>query len=135
MKQKDLQFVKDTLLELDPGMDGSEQNKYYLTALVAVSALLCGPDTKRLAKFTELPWDFVETIRQRMVQAELWTERDIVCDHWFGEGKLVCTAAIWLDVLIAEGLVVRQWDEETGDYRYYDATYAPRRDDSPQKVN
>ena len=135
MKLIDLQFVKDTLSELDVSLDGSEQNESYRTGLVAVSALVCGPHTERLAKFTELPPDFVETIRQRMIRAELWTDIDVFYDHWFGEGNIVCTTAVWLDVLIAQGLVVRQWDEERGDYRYWDAAYALSIDDPQQKVN
>ena len=135
MKRKDLQFVKDTLLELDPSLDCSEENEFYLTALVAVSALVCGPDTKPLAKFTGLPRDFVDTIRQRMIRAELWTEIDIFYDHWFGSLNFVRPTAIWLDVLIGQGFLLRCWDEETGDYRYYDVRYAPCSDDSLPKAN
>ena len=37
MRQIDLQFVKDTLLELDPTWEGSEPDESYQTALVVVS--------------------------------------------------------------------------------------------------
>jgi len=123
VKEIDLQFVKDALSELDPSLNDSEETEAYRTALVVVAALVEGPDTVRLAEFTEMPWDFVETIRRRMIQAELWNEIDIFCDHWFVEGGIVRPTALWLDVLIAQGLLVRSWDEEAADYRYFDANY------------
>jgi hypothetical protein len=51
--------VKDTLLDLDPSLDGSETDEMYNTALVVLSALSCGPDVTRLAAFTGLPEAFV----------------------------------------------------------------------------
>jgi len=62
VKQIDLQFVKDTLSELDPRLEGGTPDDFYLTALVLVSALVCGPDTARLAEFTQLPREFVQAI-------------------------------------------------------------------------
>ena len=90
-----------------------------------LSALACGPDTSRLAAFTGLPEDFIVTIRQRMIRAELWIELTICCDHWEVGAGVVSMGAFWSDVLVAEGLVIRQWDEESGDYRYFAAVYAP----------
>jgi hypothetical protein len=66
MKSIDLQFVKDTLLDLDPSLDGSETDEMYNTALVVLSAVSCGPDVTRLAAFTGLPEAFVAAIRPRM---------------------------------------------------------------------
>jgi len=43
--------------------------------------------------------------------------------------------AVCLDVLIAQGLAVRKWDEKAGDYRYYDSAYALSSKDPQQKVN
>ena len=128
MKAIDLQFVKDSLAELDPSLDGKQPDDAYRTALVLVSALTWGPDTQHLANFTELPVEFVSAIRRRMIAAELWTEVEVFCDHWFGEANLVCTTALWLDVLIGQGLVVRAWDETAGDYRYFLAEYAEATD-------
>ena len=123
MKSKDLQYVKDTLLELDPEVTGLRAQSYN-TALVVLSALTCGPNVQRLAAFTGLSQDFVAAIRARMVQAELWTELDVFSDHWNVAEGVVNTTAFWLDVLIAEGLAVRRWDEGVGDYRYRAAEHA-----------
>ena len=86
-------------------------------------------------EFTQLPRTFVETIRHRMIRAELWTESDVFYAHWFGEGNLVCTTAVWLDVLTGQGLVVRKWDEDAGDYRYSHFAYELAANDPQQKVN
>ena len=92
VEQTDLQFVKKSLSEL--GFDGGTPDEQYLTTLVLASALVCGPETAPLAELTQLPADFVEAIRQRMIQAGLWTEIDVMCDHWFGEGNVASITAI-----------------------------------------
>jgi len=124
MKPVDLQFVKHILSEIDPSLDGSQQNEAYNAALTVFSAIVCGPDPRGLAAFTGLPIEVVATIRERMIRAELWTELDVNCDHWFVAEDVVSSTAFWVDVLVAEGLLVRNWDEAEGDYRYCDSAYA-----------
>jgi hypothetical protein len=124
MKTIDLQYVKDTLWELDPGAKDYETRSTYNTALVVLSALYCGPGTIRLADFTLLPRAFVAAIRQRMTKAELWSEFDVHCDHWQPEEGKFDSVAFWLDALVAEGLVIRRWRDEVGDYWYCATEYA-----------
>jgi hypothetical protein len=69
-----LEFVKETLLEIDPSLNGAEETESYKTALVLLSAMFLGPDTKRLEEFTQLSRTFIAPIRDRMIRAELWTE-------------------------------------------------------------
>jgi hypothetical protein len=135
MKRIDLRFVKDTLSELDPTLDHDKRNASYNTALVLLSALVCGPNTGRLAAFTELRTDFVDAIRQRMIQAELWTDSDVLCDHWFVRDNVVSLSAFWSDTLVGEGLVVRRWDEEVGNYRYCAVEFATAGSGGQPKVN
>ena len=125
VKATDLRLVKETLLELDASLAGTEEDESYKTALVLLSALACAPDTTRLAEFTQLPREFVAPIRQRMIRAQLWTESDACCDHWYVADGVFCTTFFWLDVLVAQGLVVRQWVEEEGEYRYWDECVCP----------
>jgi hypothetical protein len=61
-----------------------------------------------------------------MIRAQLWTEVDVCCDHWYVSDGMFCTNYFWLDVLVAEGLAVRQWAEEEGQYRYWDEEHAPQ---------
>jgi hypothetical protein len=135
VKAKGLRFLKETLLELDPSLEGAEADECYEAALVLLSALACGPDTTALADFTELPREFVATIRQRMIRAELWTELDVSYDHWFVTDGVVCTTFFWLDVLVAQGRVVRQWVEKDGQYRYWDEAFAPGTEQNEQTAN
>ncbi|HJY83035.1 MAG TPA: hypothetical protein VKK81_18380 [Candidatus Binatia bacterium] len=51
---------------------------------------------------------FVEAIRLRMIQAELWTESEVLCDHRFGEGNTIFLSSFSVDLLIAQGKVVRR---------------------------
>jgi hypothetical protein len=119
--------VKDFLSELDLDATNEEEPELYNTALVLLSALVCGPDTGRLAVFTGLACSFVSSIRRRMIQAELWTDTNVCYDEWFVADGVLCTSCFWLDVLVAEGLVSRAWDEEMGQYCYkYEPDYARR---------
>jgi len=135
VKATDLRLVKETLLQLDPSLAGTEEDERYKTALLLLSALACAPDTTRLAEFTQLPREFVAPIRQRMIRAQLWTESDGCCNHWYVADGVFCTTFFWLDVLVAQGLVVRQWDEEVGEYRYWDEEFAPQRERCDERVN
>lgn len=118
MEIKDLQFVKDSLAELGFALGGKQPDDTYRTALVIVSALTCGTDAERSARFNKLPVEFVQAIRRRMIAAELWTDMDVHCDHWFAGSNQVSSSAGSADLLVAEGLVVRAWDEASGDHRY-----------------
>jgi len=118
MRTIDLQFLKDTLEELDPELKGDDGTAFYRGCVVLLAALRLGPDVDALADLTGYGLDFVATIGRRMLEAELWTEADICCDHWFTEDGQCYATAFWADTLVAEGLVFREWSEEEGDYRY-----------------
>jgi len=121
-----LQFVKDRLLEIDPSVQGTEDTESYKAALILLSALVCGPNAKQLERFTGLPGDLIRQVRHRMIEAQLWTAVGICCDDWF-IGDAFCDTQFWADVLVAEGLVVREWIEDEGCYCYYAMEFAPRR--------
>ena len=135
VKVTNLRFVKEMLLKLDPSLASTQEDKSYNTAIVLLSAFACGPDTTRLAEFTHLPREFVAMLRQRMIQAQLWSETDVFCDHWDVAEGVFCTTFFWVDVLVAQGLVVRQWVEGAGQYRYWDNTFAQERERHRQRVN
>ena len=119
-----LEFVKETLLEIDPSLNGAEETESYKAALVLLSAMFLGPDTTRLVEFTRLSRTFISTIRKRMIRAELWTESATQYDHWFVGDCEIRPGCFWADVLVAEGQVVRRWVEEEGDFRYWAAEFA-----------
>ena len=135
MKKITLEHIRDAVTEFDPTLENSTEVDTYRTAVVLFAALVHGPDTKVLTNFTTFAPEFVETIRRRMIQAELWTEIDVACDHWFSQGNMICPTAIWLDVLVAQGKAVRRWEEEQGEYRYWHADFAYGVPNSKPAVN
>ena len=50
------------------------------------------------------------------------------CNHWFLGDRVFSSSSFWADELVAEGLVIRQWVEEEGQYRYCGEAFAPRED-------
>ena len=113
-----VEAVKSVLAELDLDIAIQEQPEFYNTALVLLSAPICGPDPARLSKFTGLAHSFIAPIRRRMMQAELWTDTEVHCEEWYAVDGMLCAKYFWLDVLVAEGLVMRAWDEAEGQYCY-----------------
>lgn len=105
-------------MELDPGLAGCNDGHRYKAALVLLSALHVSGDPVLLAQFTRLPLGYISEIHRRMILAELWSEEDVCCEHWFASQQKFRAAAFWLDVLVAQGLVLRRWFEEEGQYRY-----------------
>lgn len=77
---KDLQFVKETLIELAPDLRGSEEGEAYQAALILMSSLQCGPGAADFAAFTGLPPSLVAEVRKRMIAAELWSETGVCLD-------------------------------------------------------
>jgi len=129
MERVDLNFLRTTLIEIDPTLEGCQEDESFKTALVLLAALSYGPSVGRLADITECTREFVFTISRRMIQAGLWTELDVCCDHWFLSESVLSPAAFWCDVLIAQGLVTRRWIEDEGKYRYF---FIPGKDDIPR---
>jgi len=116
---KDLRFVKEILMDLDPTLRDDWQEEGYQAALILLSSLQCGSDPGDLAAFTRLPWSVVIAVRQRMITAELWSERTVCRDIWLTKDGGFEETQFWMDVLVAEGLVERRWVEEEGVYRYF----------------
>jgi len=116
---KDLRFVRETLLELDPTLLDPGEEETYQAALILLSSLICGPDASDLAAFTGLPLSLVTTIRRRMITAELWSETTVCLDAWYREDGGFWDTHFWMDVFVAQGLVVRRWMVEEDEYRYF----------------
>lgn len=126
VKNINRKYLEETLVELEPDLEGTEEDDSYRTALFLLAAITYGSDTTSLARVTKLPRQFVSQIRQRMISAQLWTEIDVACDHWYRSDGAFCTTYFWLDVLVAEGRVVRRWVEQESQYRYWAEEHAPK---------
>jgi hypothetical protein len=117
MRGHDLKFAREVLEELDPAMKGCEDEPGYRTAVVLLAALQLGPNVDALSRFTGYSWDFVRAIAGRSIEAGLWTEDDVGCDHWFAEDGQVRCIVFWADTAVDQGLLVHRWREEDGAYR------------------
>jgi hypothetical protein len=126
----DVTLLKEIVLGLDPRLDGPERDR---TALVLIAALACATDTIDLAELTKQPREFVAQIRQRMMKAHLWGELDVQCLHWFDSAGVFRPTYFWVDVLVAQGRILRRWVEEEGDYRYWAEEYAPLEERSAEE--
>jgi hypothetical protein len=126
MRRHDLKFVKEALEELDPAMKGCEDEPGYRTAIVLLAALELGPDAEALSRFTGYSPKFIRESAWRSVEAGLWTDDDVCCDHWLAQDGQVRFVVFWMDTLVAEGVLVRRWTEEDGAYRYWSKKHAPQ---------
>jgi hypothetical protein len=115
----DVALVKKVVEDLDPSLQGWEDEDDYRVAVVLLTALTIGTRVGHLASFTGYPTDFIALIRTRMIRAELWTGNDTCCDHWFPSKRTVDGIAFWRDVSVGTGQKTRQWSEVEGLFRYY----------------
>jgi hypothetical protein len=58
----------------------------------------------------------VQVIAVRLYQAKIWEGDEVRCERWFDPQK--GGAAFLLDLLVAEGKLVRRWSEEKKDFVY-----------------
>jgi hypothetical protein len=126
MRRHDLKFVKAALEELDPAMQGCEDEPGYRTAIVLLAALELGPNVEALSRFTGYSPKFIREIAWRSVEAGLWTDDDVCCEHWFTQDGQVRLVVFWADTAVAEGVLIRRWTEEDGAYRYWTKKNAPQ---------
>ena len=107
-------MIKEEIQRLDPAL--SRDDLGFHTAVVLLPAVLVvGPDIDRLVAFTGYSRSFVADISRRMHESGLWANGEVNADHWF-EGDKV-TAGLWVDCLVAEGLLVARRRED-GQWEY-----------------
>src|SRR4051794_15576450 len=76
-------LIREVLLDFEPTLAEEVERETYQTAFVLLAALSCGSDISPLVRFTYLPVNLIATVRHRMIEAELWTESNTFCEHWF----------------------------------------------------
>jgi hypothetical protein len=96
-----LEEIKASVQRLDPVLD-RKRPEFRLPVLLTAAAIV-GPDIDRLVAFTHYSRTFVEAVSRRMRAYGRWADDKVHTDHWF-DGDNV-TAELWLDCLIAAGVV------------------------------
>jgi hypothetical protein len=114
--------IKRTLVELEPELSGKESAPSFKAAVVLLAALESGTDIASLGSLTGYESDFITQISFRMHDAELWVGNDVLCQHWFHDGRIQ-RMYFWMDVMVAEGQLVRR--RVGAEFKYFSLRDAP----------
>jgi len=108
-----LQDIRRDIRKIDETL--TEDSTTFQAAMVLFASEMVGPYVDRVATFVGYPQDLVQVIADRLQKAEIWRGHTVHCEPWFdprGGGAFV------LDLLVAEGQLLRAWSEERQDYVY-----------------
>lgn len=59
----------------------------------------------------------MQVIAVRLQDARIWEGNEVRCEDWFHPEK--GAMAFMLDVMVAEGELIRRWSKEKGQYTYH----------------
>ena len=94
-----------------------EDSYGFQAAMVLLASELVGPYVDRLATFVGYPPGLVQVIAARLQEAKIWEGDEVRCESWFDPKK--GAMAFMLDLMVAEGTIIRMWSEEKKQYSYY----------------
>jgi len=94
-----------------------EDSYSFQAAMVLFASELVGPYTDRIATFLGYPSSLVQLMAARLQEAKIWQDDHVHCDSWFDPEK--GAVAFMLDLMVAEGQLVRRWSEEKKQYSYH----------------
>src|SRR5690242_8241248 len=106
-----LKYVEETVEDWCPSAGEGEDDIGFRSAVVLIAALVEGTNIEHLTALTGYPREFVADISFRAKSAGLWVDDQVCYEHWF-EGDSVKPVAILCDVMVVEGLLVRQKHED-----------------------
>ena len=111
----------ELLRSLKQSIEVMEDGKDKLIAkcmVILIASLGVGADVDRLVEYTGYPREFIESVSQRMRNADLWMGELVDYFGWFDQEENL-TAESYAHALIAKGDLVRDWPRN-GRYRYID---------------
>ena len=95
-----------------------EEDSYsFQAAMVLFASELVGPYSDRIAMFLGYPSSLVQLMAARLQEAKIWQDDHVHCDSWFDPEK--GAVAFMLDLMVAEGQLLRKWSEEKKQYSYH----------------
>ena len=94
-----------------------EDSYSFQAAMVLFASELVGPYSDRIASFLGYPSRLVQLMAVRLQEAKIWQDDHVHCDSWFDPEK--GAVAFMLDLMVAEGQLVRRWSEEKKQYSYH----------------
>ena len=97
--------------------------------VVMVAAFFSGPDEGKIAHVTGYSREYVEEVGERLRVSRLWTEKGIDYGPWTDDSK--GWIGFFLDLAVAEGIVIRTDRKRNGEYLYQSLIY----EDGDAKIN
>ena len=94
-----------------------EDSYSFQAAMVLFASELVGPYSDRIATFLGYPSSLVQLMAARLQEAKIWQDDHVHCDSWFDPEK--GAVAFMLDLMVAEGQLLRKWSEEKKQYSYH----------------
>jgi hypothetical protein len=119
IKQAALSGMRRDVWKTDKTLE--EDSYTFQAAMVLLASELVGPFVDRISTFLNYPLRLVQVVGGRLQEAKIWEGNEVRCESWFDPKK--GGAALLLDLLVAEGKLVRWWSEEKKDYVYYDPVF------------
>jgi hypothetical protein len=105
--RRDVRSMDETLVE---------DSYTFQAAMVLLASELVGPFIDRISTFLNYPLGLVQVVGTRLQEAKIWEGDEVSCESWFDPNK--GATAFLLDLLVAEGKLVRRWSEEKKEYAY-----------------
>ncbi len=99
-------------------MDVSLGSYAFQAAMTLLASELVGPYADRVATFLGYAPGLVQVIAARLQEAKIWESDDVRCESWFDPEK--GGVAFLLDLMVAEGKLIRGWSEEKKEYAYHE---------------
>jgi hypothetical protein len=124
IKAPALQLMKRDVWNMDATL--TEDTYIFQAAMVLLASELVGPYADRIVTFLGYPRGLVQVIAARLHEARIWEKDEVRFENWFDTEKE--TVAFLLDLMVAQGLLIRRWSEEKKQFAYCapDVTEAPR---------
>jgi len=114
IKRAALLGMRRDVLKMDETL--AEDSYTFQAAMVLLASELVGPYVSRIMTFVGYPLGLVQPIAVRLQDAIIWEGNEVRCEDWFDPER--GATAFMLDVMVAEGELIRNWSEEQGEYVY-----------------
>jgi hypothetical protein len=121
IKQAALQGMRRDVWNTDETL--AEDSYTFQATMVLLASELVGPYVDRIAMFVGYAPGLVQVIAARLQEAKIWEGDEVRCESWFDPKN--GAMAFMLDVLVAEGKVMRTWSEEKKQYAYHEPEIRP----------
>lgn len=117
IKQAALEGMRRDLWNMDGAME--EDSYSFQAGMVLLASELVGPYVDRVATFLGYSRRLVQGMGARLHEAKIWDGNEVRSDNWLDleQGAM----AFLLDMMVAEGKLIRRWSEARKQFAYRSA--------------